>query len=147
MMAESGLMKYHPLSRRLDLSDDPVHFVRRQRCKDAFHVVRSIVSERRLLGGTGCIKGGYRCACFTEAPLDGVVEVFWHSHEADLKVMPFGVMFAKAWRIGRGGRPVIYQADDEFDTLTEAGRYRHMRVEPSAQPNLSHLWARVAHSR
>ena len=36
---------------------------------DAFTVLRTIIAERRLIAGNGMIKGGYRCVCFTEAPL------------------------------------------------------------------------------
>ena len=135
-------MHNHPLSQRPDLSNELIHFIRQPSLDEAFQVLRKIVAERRLLGGTGFIKGGHQCVCFTEAPLDSIAEVFWHSSEADLKFMPLGVIVPKRWLFERGGRPVIYQADDEYYALPESLRYRHVRYEPDAQPPIDITWER-----
>jgi hypothetical protein len=135
-------MHKHPLSQRPDLSDELIHFIRRPSLDEAFQVLRNIISERRLLGGTGFIKGGYQCVCFTETPLDSVAEVFWHSRETDLKFMPLGVIVPKKWLFECGGRPVIYQPDDEYQPLPESLRYRHVRYEPHANPPIDLTWER-----
>jgi len=35
----------------------------------AFSKFNSILNEKQLRGGTGYIKGGYTCVCFTESPI------------------------------------------------------------------------------
>jgi hypothetical protein len=36
------------------------------------HVLEKIAAEGRLRGGSGFIKGGYRCVCFTETPISEI---------------------------------------------------------------------------
>jgi hypothetical protein len=135
-------MPRHPLSERPDLSNELIHFIRQPSLEQGFQVLRRIIAERRLLGGTGFIKGGYRCVCFTEAPLDNIAEIFWHSLEVDLKYMPLGVIVPKRWLFERNGRPVIYQPDAEYHMLPESLRYRHVRYEPDAEPPIDLTWER-----
>jgi hypothetical protein len=49
-----------------------------------------------------------------------------------MRYKPFGIMVAKAWLFERGGRPVIYQPDAEFELLHEGQRFRHVRYEPGS---------------
>jgi hypothetical protein len=93
------------------------------------------VYERRLRGGIGHIKGAYKCVCFTEAPE--------HSfHEVMGRYRPFGIQLSKSWVFDRGGRPVIYQTDAEYEQLIEEQRWRHVRYEPSATPPTDFTWER-----
>jgi hypothetical protein len=135
-------MARHPLTERTDIADEVVHFIRRPTFEDAFAVLQKIVSERRLRGGNGFIRGGYRCVCFTEAPLGSIADVVWRSREGDLKFQPFGIIVKKAWLFERGGRPVIYQPDSEYALLPENLRYRHVRYEPNATPPIDLTWER-----
>jgi hypothetical protein len=50
--------------------------------------------------------------------------------EAGSRYAPFGVMVDKSWLFSRGGRPVIYQPENEYFQLPEAFRHRHVRYEP-----------------
>ena len=48
-----------------------------------------------------------------------------------MRYAPFGVMVRKEWLFAKGGRPVIYQPEVEFDHLGESHRFRHVRYEPA----------------
>ena len=49
-------------------------------------------------------------------------------------------MVSKEWLYSQGGRPVVYQAESEFENLSEDVRYRHVRYEP--QYNIDWTWER-----
>jgi hypothetical protein len=55
---------------------------------------------------------------------------------------PFGVMVPKRWLFALGGRPVIYQPDDEYDVLPDSVKWRHVRYDPDAQPPVDFTWER-----
>jgi hypothetical protein len=57
-----------------------------------------------------------------------------------MRYAPFGVIVGKRWLFDQGGRPVIYQAESEFETLPEQLRYRHVRYEPNRDVDYS--WER-----
>lgn len=126
---------------RTDISDNLVHFTSGETDNEAFDRLVQIVNQRTLIGGTGMIRGAYRCVCFTEAPLaslpGGLV-----NPDAYSRYKPFGIMFTKAHVFALGGRPVIYQSDVEFDDLDEPLRWRHMRYEPHAVPRVDFCWER-----
>ena len=113
---------------RIDISPDLIHFTSGENYEDAFKRLQNIVDERRLIAGTRCIKGKYACVCFSEAPLitlpGGLVNEQYYSGYS-----PFGIMVSKQWLFPQGGRPVIYESDQEYDDLSETHRWRHVRYE------------------
>lgn len=117
----------HPASRR-DLSAKVIHFTKGEQ---AFDTLRSIIDEARLIGNNGMIRGGYRCVCFTEAPLP-----------RGARYSQFGLMFDKSWIFARGGRPVIYQSESEFVDLPEHVRWRHVRYELGGDVPVDFTWER-----
>ena len=78
--------------------------------------------------------------CFSEAPLSVLTQSFAQPAPAGMRYAPFGVIVAKSWLFERGGRPVIYQAEAEYEALPEALRYRHVRYEPSL--SIDFTWER-----
>jgi len=56
-----------------------------------------------------------------------------------LRYEPFGVGVPKEWLFQRGGRPVIYQSDAEYERLPGDFRWRHCRYEP---PDVDFTWER-----
>ena len=102
---------------RDDLSDKLIHLTRGQTYEDAASVFSAILEQKRLLGGTGCIKGDFRCVCFSEAPISQLSRILANRMAHGMRYMPFGVMLPKAWLFVQGGRPVIYQPDSEFELL------------------------------
>jgi len=79
--------------------------------------------------------------CFSEAPLKSLVNGLVNP-AAYSRYSPFGIVFEKRWIFGQGGRPVIYQPDDEYTTLNETHRWRHMRYEPTNHDPVDFTWER-----
>jgi hypothetical protein len=126
---------------RNDISDYLIHFTKGTSQNEAFENLCSIATERCLRGNVNHIKGEYRCICFSEAPLtalsNGLVNPNYYS-----KYSPFGVMVPKRWLYAQGGRPIIYQSDNEFYELPEAIRWRHVRYEPASSNPIDFTWER-----
>jgi hypothetical protein len=126
---------------RKDMSDHLIHFTKGTSWSEAFENLCSIVAEGHLRGNSTLIKGKYSCVCFSEAPPialpNGLVNPNYYS-----KYSPFGVMVSKQWLYAQGGRPVIYQSDNEYFDLPEAIRWRHVRYEPTTSPPIDFTWER-----
>lgn len=129
------------MPKRPDISDRLIHFCKAPTYEDALGVLLRIVCGARLIAGNGMIRGGYQCVCFTEAPLPAVATDLMDAGSFT-RYSPFGLMFAKNWIYDRGGRPVIYQSDAEFQLLPEDLRWRHVRYEPAATPPIDFTWER-----
>lgn len=113
---------------QFDISPYLVHFTRGDTYDAAFRRLAGIIAERRLHGTDTNIRGGYRCICFSEAPLatlDGglVNERYYSSYS------PFGLVVSKRWLFGLGGRPVIYQTEEEYHVLPSSHKWRHVRYD------------------
>lgn len=107
-----------------------IHFTSGASRSQAFDCFRTIVSECRLIGGDGMIRGGYQCVCFSEAPLwlrNGLVNKDFYS-----RYSPFGILFERQWIFDQGGLPAIYQPDADYDSLPDQQKWRHVRFEPPA---------------
>ena len=124
---------------RDDLSTKLIHFTKGSN-KEAAGTFLKILSENRLLGGTGYIKGAYRCVCFTESPIGKLVHILANRETYHFNYAPFGVMVDKLWLWERGGRPVIYQSDEEFELLDHKQKYRHKIYEPDK--DIDFTWER-----
>jgi hypothetical protein len=125
---------------RGDLSNRLIHLTRGETREQAAANFASIIADGRLRGGTGLIRGGYRCVCFSEAPIAVLSQLLAAPAERGMRYAPFGVMVSKRWLFAQGGRPVIYQTHDEYDALPDAMKYRHVRYEP--HHNIDHTWER-----
>jgi hypothetical protein len=113
---------------RLDISPNLIHFTSDVSDEAAFQRLQKIVREKTLLGTGRLIKGGFSCVCFSEAPLTSLSDGLLNEHYYS-RYSPFGIMVAKKWLFAQGGRPVIYQANSEYDALPESHRWRHMLFE------------------
>lgn len=129
------------MAERPDISDKVIHFTKAATHEDALGVLLTIVGEGRLVGGNGMIRGGYRCVCFTEAPLPAVASDLVNEGSFT-RYSPFGLMFDKRWIYEQGARPVIYQPDAEFAQLPEEMRWRHVRYEPAGISPVDFTWER-----
>ncbi len=128
---------------RDDLSNKLIHLVRGETAAIAFGKFSSILEEGKLRGGTGYIRGSYRCVCFTETPLAKLGYVLADPDLSHFCYRPFGVMVDKKSVFEQGGRPVIYQPESEYDKLHEDHKYRHVRFEPTNQAySIDHTWER-----
>ena len=114
---------------RDDLSNKLIHFTKGTD-QEAADIFLKIINESRLLGGKGFIRGGYPCVCLTESPVAKIAYIFANKHLLKVDYAPFGVMVDKTWLWNKGGRPVIYQSEEEYELLHTSQKYRHKRYEP-----------------
>src|SRR6516165_2798679 len=96
---------------RKDLTDNLIHFIRFDSDKGPYKTLSQILREHRLVGGTGHIRGGYQCVCFTELSFRLYAHSGFVNPRGLSRYSPFGIMVPKDWLFERGGRPVIYQTD------------------------------------
>ena len=125
---------------RDDLSDKLIPLTRGPTYEYAAEVFCKILDEKRLLGGTGCIKGDFWCVCFSEAPISKLSQILAEPMAHGMRYKPFGVMVDKEWLFKLGGRPVIYQPDSEFALLHDKQKFRHVRYEPTNY--IDYTWER-----
>jgi hypothetical protein len=102
----------------------------------------AILQEGKLRGGAGCIKGGFRCVCFSEAPVSKLSYILATPGAHPMRYKPFGIMVSKSWLFERGGRPVIYQPEVDFDLLHDDQKFRHVRYELNTSAPVDFTWER-----
>jgi hypothetical protein len=125
---------------RADLTDSLIHFIKASSDGEAYDILSSIARDRALRGGSGFIKGGYKCVCFADLSLS-LAEGGFMNAAGNTRYTPFGVMVPKDWLFARGGRPVIYQPDDEFAQLPDTHRWRHVTFNLGENP-VDFTWER-----
>jgi hypothetical protein len=125
---------------RDDLSDRLVHLTKGLG-NPAFETLVKILNDGALLGGTGFIKGGHTCVCFSEAPISKLPQILSNPHP-NLRYRPYGLMFKKQWVFTKGGRPAIYQPDDDYQRLPASHQHLHVRFELDKDPGIDLTWER-----
>jgi len=100
----------------------------------------SIFGNGELQGSSQCIQGGYKCVCFSDAPISKLATIIATPNAQGMRYKPFGVMVSKPWLFSKGGRPAIYQLRDEYKDLPESQRFRHVTYDPIKGPDFS--WER-----
>lgn len=126
---------------RPDISEYLIHFTSGATDNEAYSRLCNIVDERCLNGSANKIKGQFNCVCFSEAPIQALSAGLVNDRGL-LRYSLFGVIFNKKWIFSRGGRPVIYQTDEEFVLLPDEIAWRHMRYEPNAATPVDFTWER-----
>lgn len=126
---------------RDDLSDRLIHLTKGDTGEESFKTLSKILDDRTLIGGGGYIKGGFKCVCFSEAPISKIGYLLSNPPE-NVKYRPYGLMFRKMWIFKKGGRPVIYQPDQDFLRLPTDMQYRHVRFYISDRYSIDHSWER-----
>jgi hypothetical protein len=71
---------------------------------------------------------GTTVVCFSESPIDVLARLFASTGHS-FRYRPFGIMVPKAWLFAKGGRPVIYQPEADFELLPQALQHRHVRFD------------------
>lgn len=124
---------------RDDLSNKLIHFTKGTVRKASMNIY-SILLEKKLIGGSRDIKGGFKCICFTESPIGKFSYVLANPKLFEFPYAPLGIMVDKIWLFRQGGRPVIYQPDGEYELLDDSQKYRHKIYEP--EKNIDYTWER-----
>ena len=108
----------------------------------AYNRLNKILSDGHLKGATGYIKGGHQCVCFSEAPVGELAAFFSAVNSVSpeaVRYRPYGIAVRKDWLFSQGGRPVIYQPDNEYENLPATHNWRHAAYSP---PNIDFSWER-----
>jgi len=132
---------------RDDITNNLVHLTKGIKPDSSKHreeaalILDKIIRERKIIGGTGYIRGSYRCVCFSEAPIGKISFILADGKGGDFKYQPYGVMVSKKWLFEKGGMPVIYGPYNEFNELPEHMRYRHVRFY-LGDYKVDHSWER-----
>ena len=120
------------------MSDFLIHFTKGDTLESSYNNLVSIITEQAVHGSNTKIRDGSNCVCFSEAPLsslqNGLLNPSFYSPYS-----PFGIITNKEHIFTLGGRPVIYQPENEFTNLIDANSWRHMRHEP---PKIDFTWER-----
>jgi len=100
----------------------------------ALAVLTKILYEGALRG-TSTWTYGQKCVCFTEAPITEFNSVFSlvaiaASQQERPRYEPYGVAVNKKWLFEKGGRPVIYDEPDAFQSLSRDLQYRFVPYNP-----------------
>jgi hypothetical protein len=139
------------VAKRLDLSNYLIHFTKGENVDDengAYANLKSIIQQKELKSNNGDIRGGYKCVCFTEAPIDCLKETCGIvCFDGQKKYSNYGLMIPKIDIYKIGGRPVIYSDEADFDLLPDKMKYRYVRFEPlkkikDTNSNLDFTWER-----
>lgn len=123
---------------RDDLSDKLIHLTKGE-TKDAASDLLKILTEGRLRGWPKSNTAKVPCICFCEAPISKLAHILATD---GMRYRPFGVMVEKRWLFERGGRPVIYQPDTEYNLLHDELKYRHVPYNPTAEKPIDTTWER-----
>ena len=77
------------------------------------------------------IKGDHICVCFTEAPPVCLTTEGSFNSQYFSRYSPFGFEFSKKYIFEKGGRPVIYSPDEEYQEENKQFNWRHIRYDPT----------------
>lgn len=121
-----------PTERRIEVKVGEGHTISMSGSASA--VLRRILHE-------GCLKGtsswsyGQNCVCFSEAPIQEFNSIFSlveiaASEKERPRYEPYGVGVSKKWLFAQGGRPVIYDHPNAFDSLPKDQIFRFVPYDP-----------------
>jgi hypothetical protein len=119
---------------RFDLSSNLIHLTKGDTLDDCFGTLVSILTAKKLLGGSGMIKGNHNCVCLSEAPISAIGMILDNPKSHNFRYQPVGLTLDKKWFFEQGGRPVIYQPDSEYSDLPNELQYRHVSFDPTRKP-------------
>jgi len=129
------------MTKRQDICNNLIHFTKGNGINNAFENLCSIVLGKAIIGSNRFIKNKQYCICFTEAPINSIPDGLENFNNYS-QYYPFGIMVSKKWLFSIGGRPVIYQTDDEYNDLPALHKWKHVRYDPLSIPPIDFTWER-----
>lgn len=145
MMLKEEMMSFLKIGRR-DVGSFLFHFTKTQTADKvlltADSILEKILVDEKIIAGTGFIRAGIPCVCFTESPIAELASTFIRfgmEEGVSKRYEPYGIAVTKEWLFSKGGRPVIYQKADEYKWLPPTLQYRHVAYEP---PKTDFTWER-----
>ncbi len=107
---------------------------------EALANLENMLKQRTLLGGIGFIRGKYVCVCFSESPISKLSQLLANDRPMGFKYQPYGLIVDKEWLFKKGGRPVIYGPDSDYDELPAKMKYRHVKFCLKGRNDVDHTW-------
>lgn len=126
---------------RPDISPYLVHWTKSVDGDDPFNNLRNIISEGKINGTQSHIRSGNTCVCFSEAPT-GIIGDGLVNYQGYKRYSAFGIMFYKDYIFGLGGRPVIYQKEEEYNLLSMPLQWRHVKYDLDDKKFIDFTWER-----
>ncbi|MBE4463013.1 hypothetical protein [Vibrio parahaemolyticus] len=133
---------------REDISYNLVHLCKgdgnneAKRRENAAKSFLDIVTSEKLVGGTGFIKGQYKCICMSETPPKTLANILSQKEGSEFKYQPYGIMFEKSYIYSLGGLPAIYSPEADFDKLHDDHKFRHVTFDLTTNPVSDFSWER-----
>lgn len=129
---------------RSDISGYITHLTRETDEMSSVDVLMKILKDKKLIGSNkdGYIRGKSQAVCFQDSPLHGVAQNINHeilNNEklgGKIRYRATGLLFHKAYVYYRGGRPVIYDNEDYFNTMPEDQQWRFVSYNLSDPRNV-----------
>ena len=126
---------------RGDLSQRLIHLTRDLNEVSGEERFKQIMESKQINGGSNDIRGGYKCICFSEAPISELGQII-AKNDSEIRYSPFGFMFSKDYLYKIGARPVIYQSHEEYDLLNDEIKYKHVKFDLSNSKKMDWSWER-----
>lgn len=135
-------MKMYDLEKRIwlrsDLTSKLIHLTRPKDERNAFENLIKILCDKKLLASDdrGTIPGNIPCVCFQETPVENlaetlVAELYFQDNQHQYK--GYGIRVDKTKIFKSGGRPVIYDANDEIvNQIDQKWRLSTMNYQSSS---------------
>ena len=103
--------------------------------EEAIEKFKSIAVDGILYGNNYGVRSKDNCICCTEAPVENF-------HIEGSRYKPFGIRFSKRWYFSQGGRPVIYQPEEDYQSLDESIRWKHVDFDLRDENRCDYSWGR-----
>lgn len=123
---------------RSDFTNSLIHLTRDQTVwkgfdeideeRKALDVLKLILGEGVIKGGSGFIKGPNKAVCFSEIPLSSIKH-YIQPETKESRYRPYGICIRKKSAFRNGARPVIYIPDNECGWIPDDEKWRQVRFE------------------
>jgi hypothetical protein len=122
---------------RIDINENLIHFTKGKNDKRAEEIFVDILFDGFLKGGTGFIRGGHKCVCFTESSINALIKIsspYFNTYS------PYGFMIKKDFIQEKGGSPVIYGDETRYSELCEKDKHLFVLYEITGQRKIDFTW-------
>lgn len=116
---------------RIDLSDRLTYWFK-PAAGNVMDEFGKALQQRALPGSKPpYVLGASACVAFTETPLIVAAKLLVSADAYDIHFAPAGFLVDRDWLFAQGGRPVIYQSEQEAKLLDDRQLYRHVTLDPA----------------
>ena len=94
----------------------------------AFDVLKKVLTDGKIVGGTTYVKGGKPVVCFSEIPLSSL-QYYVDRDGQKSRLTSYAIAISKASGFEAGARPVIYLPDKESDWIPKDQIWRLVQFQ------------------